>query len=262
MNRVARVGLASALFLFAAGCAGDDGGQAQPIVAEGVSSGGVALPATAQGEASNPAPGILVTGIGEVRGRPDTLTLSLGVSVTRKTVSDASADAARAAEKVLAALTDNGVAREDLQTRNYSIYPQYATPTSPDTTMRITGYTVSNVVVVKIRDIAKAGTIIDAAAVAGGDEVVVQGVAFSLEDSAALLGQARQRAWLDAKTKADELSKLAGVTLGTPVQIVETTSGSTQPVTAATEAARSATPVEAGQVTTSVQLTVRFTVAG
>lgn len=250
--------------LAASSCAGDDDGDALPIFAGGLQSGGVGLSSAQPGTplAGDAAPGIVVTGMGEVRGRPDTLTLSLGVNVTRKTVGEATADAATAADKVLAALAASGVAKDDTQTRDYSIYPQYAPQTSPDGPPRITGYTVSNVVVVKIRDLAKAGAVIDAAAAAGGDEVIVQGVAFTLEDASALVGQARERAWQDAKAKAGDLARLAGVPLGAAVQISETTSGGSPPVMASGEAARASTPIEPGLVTTSVVITVRFALAG
>ncbi len=259
MKRLASVGLAICL-LAAGGCAGDDGDDAQPVFASAVQSGSIGLSGTQSGVqmSGDAIPGILVTGTGEVRGRPDTLTLSLGVTVTRKTVSEATADAATAADKVLGALAGSGVAKDDTQTRDYSIYPQYSPQTSADAPPRITGYTVSNVVGVKIRDLAKAGAVIDAAAAAGGDEVIVQGVAFTLEDSTALLGQARERAWQDAKAKAGELARLAGVPLGAAIQISETTSGGSPPTIASGEAARASTPIEPGLVTTSVVITVRF----
>ena len=266
MKRLAGLAFSVCALAAVVGCADGDrevsSAGAQPVLTGGVRSGGIAaFPTATQTAVADTAPGILVVGLGEVRGRPDTLTLSLGVNVTRPTVSAATADAANAADNVLAALASGGVAKDDTQTRDYAIYPQYATQTSPDAPPKITGYTVTNVVVVKIRDLAKAGAVIDTAAAAGGDEVIVQGVAFTLEDSAALLGQARERAWQDAKAKATELARLAGVPLGAAVQISETTSGGNAPMMAG-EAARASTPIEPGLVTTSVVITVRFGLGG
>jgi uncharacterized protein YggE len=113
---------------------------------------------------------------------------------------------------------------------------------------------------VKIRDIAKAGPVIDAAVAAGGDETVVQGGAFSLEDASESIGQARERAWADANAKATALARLAGVPLGAAVQISESTDGGV--ARAVSEASAAATPIEPGQVTTSVVVTVRFGFGG
>jgi hypothetical protein len=243
-------------------CAGGDGG-ADTALAGSVGAGPAAFaasPVGAQDGGVVSGPGITVVGIGEVRGRPDTLSLSAGVMVTRRTVSAATADAATAADEVIGALVANGVAREDIQTRDYAIYPQYSPQTSPDAPPKITGYTVTNVVVARLRDLANAGAVIDAVAAAGGDEVTIHGVSFSLEDAAPLVAAARERAWSDARTKAADLARLAGVPLGAAVQITETQQG--QPIPLADRAMASeaggTTPIEPGQVTSSVVVTVRF----
>ena len=80
-----------------------------------------APPATTDGSIN----GIAVSGTGKVTGTPDTLTMSFGVSVRRDTVSEAVAVAAEKAQAVIDALESNGIAEEDIQTANYSIYPQY-----------------------------------------------------------------------------------------------------------------------------------------
>jgi uncharacterized protein YggE len=247
--RKSAVAAAITLVLVGAAC-GDGDGKA----------GEQSLARSGAAEVTSGAAGIMVTGTGEVRGRPDTLTMSLGVRVTRPTVAVASGDAAAATDGVLASLSAAGVAKEDIQTVAYSIYPQYGPPTSSQTQPQVSGYTVSNVVRVKIRDIAKAGPVIDAAVAAGGNETVVQGVAFSLEDASESIGQARERAWADASAKATALARLAGVPLGAAVEISESTDGGV--VRAVSEASAVATPIEPGQVTTSVVITVRFAFGG
>ncbi len=79
----------------------------------------VESPGTTNGSA-----GISVSGTGEVSGTPDTLTMTFGVTVRRDSVSEAIAVAAEKAELVIASLTSNGVAEEDIQTANYSVFPQ------------------------------------------------------------------------------------------------------------------------------------------
>ena len=73
--------------------------------------------------------------------------------------------------QLLDTLKFSGVKKEDITTTNVFVYPQYSSDGRT-----ITGYQAGNTVSVKIRDIAKAGTIIDAAAGVVGDEIVLQGV--------------------------------------------------------------------------------------
>src|SRR5690349_859631 len=88
---------------------------------------------------STPSGGITVSATGTVSGTPDTLRLSMGVSVTSGTVSTALAQANAAAEKVQASLRQHGVAAKDLQTSGLSIQPQYGSGDRPV----ITGYSVT-----------------------------------------------------------------------------------------------------------------------
>ena len=63
------------------------------------------------------------------------------------------------------------------------------------------------------------GETIDAAAAAGSDHVVVQGLRFAHQDETALAAKAREAAWADASTKARQLAGLADVELGAVVAI-------------------------------------------
>jgi uncharacterized protein YggE len=206
--------------------------------------------------------GIAVTGTGEVSGTPDTLTMTFGVSVLRDTVAEAVAQSAERTDAVIAALEAAGVAKDDIQTTNFSIFPEY--DYSGDR-QRLTGFRVDNSVVADIRDVGSAGDVIDDAVAAGGDEVIVSGVSFSIEDDADLVEAARAEAWADAQAKAEQLADLAGVTLGEPVTIAETLSAVPGPVffgdAAVAEAREFATPIEPGQEQVEVTLTVRFAIA-
>jgi hypothetical protein len=52
----------------------------------------------------------------------------------------------------------------------------------------------------------------------------VQSISFSIDDTTALSSQARQKAVADAQATAEELAALAGVTLGEPTYITESSS--------------------------------------
>ena len=95
-----------------------------------------------------------------------------------------------------------GVDEKDVQTRNYSVnqefrYPDNGTPV-PD------GFRVDNTVTVRVRDLTAAGAVIDAATSAGGDDLRVDTVAFSLENDGPALTAAREKAFQDAHEKAKQ----------------------------------------------------------
>jgi uncharacterized protein YggE len=218
------------------------------------------VPTDADGQRS----GISVSGRGEVTGTPDTLTMSFGVRVLADSVSDAVAQAAEDADAVIAALRDAGVAEEDIQTTNYSIYPRYDWRND---TQVLLGYEVTNTVVAKIRDLESAGSTIDAVTAAGGDAVTVSGVSFSIEDNDELIEAAREVAWNDAEAKATQLASLSGVDLGEPTAISESFTSSGPPIPfeeafAADAAGELATPIVPGEQLVAVTLQVQFAIDG
>lgn len=217
---------------------------------------------TVQQPAEGTMSGISVNGEGEVIGTPDTLTMTFGVSVTRDSVSEAASVAAEQAAAVIAALESSGVAEEDIQTANYSVWPQYDYTGNRQV---LIGYQVNNNVVAKIKDIDNAGETIDAVTAAGGDDVTVNGVAFSIEDNDELIAAARDAAFADAKAKAEQLAGLAGVTLGDPISISESFAPSPQPfrydelVFAAEDGA--STPIAPGEQSVTVSVAVQFAIS-
>ncbi|HHC08506.1 MAG TPA: DUF541 domain-containing protein, partial [Actinobacteria bacterium] len=194
MRRNGLVALVAVVAVVGAACAG----ATPQVVVESAPAGGTET-------------GIVVTGTGEAAGTPDTLTVTLGVSVLRGSVNEAITAAAERADALLDALRTAGVADRDLQTANYSIFPEYD---YTGETQRLRGYRVTNTVVAKIRDLPRAGEILDAATRVAGDEVVVHGLSFSIEDDSALVVDARAKAFEEARAKAEQLASLAGVELG------------------------------------------------
>ena len=206
--------------------------------------------------------GISVTGMGEVTGTPDTVEVDLGVSVLGETVDQATATAAERAQALIAALTSNGVAEEDITTADYSIYPEYDYSRNQE---RLVGYRVTNTVRAKIRDLDTTGTVLDAATAAAGDEARVSGLRFSLEDNAELVSAAREAAWADALAKATQLADLSGQTLGAATSITETVSTPPVPIPYAADAAgaeRATTPIEPGTSAVTITLQVEFGFGG
>jgi len=164
-------------------------------------------------------PGITVGGRAKVAGTPDTLRLDLSVVATASSVSGALASANRSADAVQKSLLGNGVAKQDLQTSGLNIQPTYDYTRSG--TPRLTGYQVSESVSAKLRDLGRAGDAIGKAVSAGGNAVRVNEISLDLEDTSALVSRARDKAFADAKTKAEQYAKAAGRTLGAVVSIAE-----------------------------------------
>ena len=78
-------------------------------------------PATLGGIFSSQQEGIWVTGTGKVPVVPDITTLRLGIEAQEASVAEAQSKATEAMNKVMASLTENGVAEKDIQTQQFSI---------------------------------------------------------------------------------------------------------------------------------------------
>ena len=241
MNRSALAGAAAGAVLGGAFLLG--GGHTRP-------AGAVDGPSTDSG--------IVVDGLGKVTGTPDVLRATLGVSLRRDNVGSALQDANALQGKVRAALKQDGVAADDLQTSDVSINPSY------DSRGRRDGYTVSETLTVKLRKLQRAGQAITDAVNAGGNAAVLNGVSFALEDNAALLQKARDAAYAEAKAKAERYAELAHRGLGKVLLVAESTSPAVQPLAfgaaagAADVAASSPVPIDAGTSQVSVSVTVRW----
>jgi uncharacterized protein YggE len=220
-----------------------------------VAAGLVALlPATPAGAATRNRT-ITVTGVGEVRGTPDVADLFIGVSGRGATAADALGTVSDRAQKLLAVLRVAGVAEEDIQTNGLSIQPVY------DDQSQITGYEATNTVSARIRDLGKAGAIVDAATAKAGDNIRLQGISFSIDDDSKLLAAARAKATKRARAQAEQLASGAEVEVGDVQSISETSNSSPIAYAAGDTAAKSAeTPIQPGSQTLSVSATVVFSI--
>jgi uncharacterized protein YggE len=165
--------------------------------------------------------GIWVNGTGEIKVEPDIFNLSLGIVSQEKTLGQAQATAATAMDKVLDALKNQGIADKDIQTSRFNVrqVTQWNRETEEN---EVTGYEVSNMVTVKVRKIDEAGTVIDAVVAAGGDLTRINSMGFAIDDDSDYRDQARELAGDDARARAEQLAKLAGVKLGQPTYVTET----------------------------------------
>ena len=206
--------------------------------------------------------GIWVSGQGKVMAIPDIATLRLGIEAQMATVAEAQKQAAEAMDRVMTALTSNGVAKKDIQTQYFNItkVTRWDDKNQQEVTI---GYRVTNVVAAKIRDIDKAGSLIDAVALAGGDLTRVDSISFSVDDPSGYYEEARQEAMAEAEAKAKQLADLAGVTLGKPSYISEGISYpvySGQAVFMEKALAAAETPISPGEMEISLSVQVIYAI--
>jgi hypothetical protein len=153
---------------------------------------------------------ITVTGEGKVTGVPDIAKIQLGYSIEKRTVADAQKDATDKMNGMIDKLKkDFGIDAKDIETANYSIYPQYDWNNGKQT---LRGYQISENLNVKVRKLEKVSDILAAAGTLGLNQV--GGLSFEIDDPEALKQEARIKAIEAAKAKAEALANVAGVKLG------------------------------------------------
>ncbi|MFC2047042.1 SIMPL domain-containing protein [Chloroflexota bacterium] len=183
--------------------------------------GNTVVPAEIQGiNISNQQNGIWVTGQGKVTTVPDIATLRLGIEAQEENVAQAQGQAAEAMDRVMTALTDNGVAEKDIQAQYFNIHQVTRWDGAKEEEI-VVGYRVNHMVRVKIRNVDKTGAIIDTVAEAGGDLTRIDSISFSVDDPSDYYEEVRQKAMADARTKAEQIAELADVNLGEPTYIYE-----------------------------------------
>lgn len=161
-----------------------------------------------------------VTGEGKVTIKPDVASVSVGIRAQGSTVKAAQDQINNVINKVSEAIKDLGVDKRDIQTINYSIYPDYDYSGS---SQRIKGYTASTNLSIKVGDTDKVNSVIDVATSNGANEV--SGISFEVDDQTKAENEAREKAVVDAKSKAENASKIAGFKLGRIINYSENFEG-------------------------------------
>jgi uncharacterized protein len=208
---------------------------------------------------------IRVTGDSQVTARPDRVQIDLGVTTRAAHSQEAASENARQVDAVLAAVKKAAGPAAVLKTISYALNPNYQYHTSGGEPT-ITGYTASNVVQVQLDDLARIGSVIDSATQAGANHV--QGIQFTLRDQDAVRATALREAALRARAEAEVLAGALGLKV-VRVLNVEELSPRVMPVRymgapragLASASAEVATPVEAGRLDLSAEVTLTVEVA-
>lgn len=257
---VATIAVLTAAALLAAGCAGEDG-ETEGAGAGASDASAVAADFSAESHgavgAAVSAAGITVVGTGSVTTKPDTAEWSFGVQTSAETAEAALGANSETMKRVVDALRDAGVASDDLQTEQVSVWPR-----TSDDGLTIVGYDASNTVRATIRDLDRAGATVDAAVAAGANQVY--GPSLTVSDADAQYRAAVDAAFDDARARAEAIAEKAGLTLGAPVAIVEGGGGMPVPYyeRGVAEAAAADVAVEPGTQDVGATLTVTFAIGG
>jgi uncharacterized protein len=187
---------------------------------------------------------------------PDVAVIGAGVVTQAGKAGAALSANAQRMTATIAALKAAGVAERDIQTQSISLQPQYRYGDNQPPVL--TGYQASNRVSVKLRDLARAGSVIDALVAAGANQV--DGPTLMVDKPEAALDEARTKAIAIARARAELYAKGTGLTVRRIVRIAEseTVAQPVRPMMMAMRAEKADTPVAAGEQDLSVTVAVTF----
>jgi uncharacterized protein YggE len=198
-----------------------------------------------------------ITASGEVTRVPDVAVISAGVVSRSSTASGALQDAANRMSRVLAALKGAGVADRDIQTSNVSLNPEYRYENNQPP--QLVGYTASNNVSVRFRDIRSSGKIIDALVAQGANQI--NGPTLTIDKPEAALDEARTKAIAAGRARAELYARSLGLRIVRVVSVNE--SGGypvppPMPMVMQARAKEADTSIEPGEQKLQVNVTMTF----
>lgn len=199
---------------------------------------------------------VVVSGDSIVQAQPDTAVVTISVVTQNKQALVAQQENATRSEAVVRALKAAAGAGAEVKTSGYSLQPQRVYRENQPPT--ITGYEARNTVTVTLSDLSKVGSVIDATAQAGANDIA--GIGFTLRKDRPARDEALTQATQEALAKARVVATALG---GRVVRVVEVQEeGMMRPfqmyqTSVAGEARLAAqTPIEVGtlDITSRVQL--------
>jgi uncharacterized protein YggE len=151
---------------------------------------------------------ISVSGEGKVYTKPDIALVNLSVVSEGKKVADVQNENTSKTNKVIKFLKESGVEEKDIKTTGYNLYPVYNYEAR---TPQIVGYSITQTVEVKVRNLDKVGDILEGAVTNGANQI--SSLYFKVDKDEEFKEQARKLAIEDAKDKAEKLASQLGVKL-------------------------------------------------
>ncbi len=166
---------------------------------------------------------ISITGEGKISAVPDIAKISVGMTTEAKTVIEAQKNNNEKMNSIILTLKKQGIEERDIKTSNYSVYPKYDWSNGKNL---IIGYTVSQSLDIKIRDTKKVSDVLDVVGQEGANQV--GNLVFAIDNPEELEMEARNKAILDAKNKAKDLTDKLDVKLGKVISYYSEEGGNNQ----------------------------------
>lgn len=224
------------------------------------------LPAVAQNAPLELRPGetlLEVDAEGEHFQRPDVMTVSAGVVTVGRTATAATSANAEAATRLIETIRAQGVAAADVRTTMLRVQPQFDAQDEEraereDRRPRITGYVATNRLEVRVRDIDRAPTILDALLASGANDVT--GPEFALSDDTEARRTARRAAIVEATRQAEDYASALGMRITRTLRVSERSArvGEDGYVVVTGSRLRAGQPIEPGEVRTKVRVWVDY----
>ena len=148
-----------------------------------------------------------VNATGEVSRVPDIAIISAGVVTRAASATAAIQQNAERMERVTAALRRAGIAERDIQTSTISLNPEYRYV--ENRAPQLTGYTASNQLSIRFRDIRNSGRILDALVAEGANQI--NGPSLTIDEPEAALDEARTRAIANGRARAELYARALGM---------------------------------------------------
>lgn len=151
---------------------------------------------------------ITVTGKGEVYAKPDIAILNLSVVTEKFNVQESLNKNSEKVNNIISFLKNSDIEEKDIKTVNFNIYPRYEYRDSGhyfSGERVLVGYTVNQSLEIKVRNMDAIGSIIEGSVKEGANEFY--GINLAIENKEQYIKQAREKAILDAKQKASEISE-------------------------------------------------------
>ena len=166
-----------------------------------------------------------ISATGEATRVPDVAIVNAGVQTRSTSATDALAQNGARMERVRAALKRAGIADRDIQTSNISLNPEYRYQDNQPP--QLTGYTASNQVNVRFRDIRNTGKILDALVAEGANQI--SGPNLTIDQPDAALDEARTKAVAVGRARAEQYARALGMRVVRLVAVSESGGGYAPP---------------------------------
>lgn len=179
------------------------------------------------GNSLNPVRVMNVSAEGKTIVTPDIAQTSFSVVSRGQNPESLTEDNNKKITEVIDFVKSQGIDAKDIRTSGYNLSPDYE---YDENTRRsyIVGYTLTQTVNLKIRDLSKVAKILGGLTPLGVNQI--GGISFGVDNPERFLSEARAEAFAEARAKARDMARKSGVRLGRIVNVSEYPSGPIYPM--------------------------------